>query len=171
MLGSVCFPPCFLTFISLSNPYSPFKIRIFKLDSFWEYLFNWTLLLQYGKKLFINITISICSHCIATAEAYTTAAAQISAALSYQECQLSVYKFSDIIHFCIWSNIAYRIPGIFRGMYISRLSMKQGFLRLKFRGWRLSKNFHVFRALLQGYVWKMYATNLSEIDISQSRQS
>ena len=28
----------------------------------------------------------------------------------------------------------YRIPGIFRGMYISRLSMKQGFSQLKFRG-------------------------------------
>ena len=28
----------------------------------------------------------------------------------------------------------YRIPGIFRGMYISRLSMKLGFSRLKFRG-------------------------------------
>ena len=33
----------------------------------------------------------------------------------------------------------YRIPGNFRGMYISQLSMKQGFSRLKFRGWRLSK--------------------------------
>ena len=58
----------------------------------------------------------------------------------------------------------YRIPGIFRGMYISWLSMKHGFSRLKFRGRRLSKKFRVFRALLQGYVRKMYATNLSKID-------
>ena len=32
----------------------------------------------------------------------------------------------------LWTR--YRIPGIFRGIYISRLSMKQGFSRLKFRG-------------------------------------
>ena len=32
------------------------------------------------------------------------------------------------------TKINYRIPGIFRGMYISQLSMKPGFLRLKFRG-------------------------------------
>ena len=58
----------------------------------------------------------------------------------------------------------YRIPGIFRGMCISRLSMKPGFSWLKFRRWRLSKIFRVFHALLQGYVQKIYATNLSEID-------
>ena len=30
--------------------------------SFWEYLFNWTSLLQYVKKLFIDVMIAICYH-------------------------------------------------------------------------------------------------------------
>ena len=58
----------------------------------------------------------------------------------------------------------YRIPGIFCGMYISRLSMEPGFSRLKFRGWRLSKSFCAFHVLLHGYVRIIYATNLSNID-------
>ena len=66
---------------------------------------------------------------------------------------------------CMYRYVStYRIPGIFRGMHISRLSMKWGFLRLKFCRWRLSKNFCIFHALLQGYVRKMYATNVSKID-------
>ena len=71
------------------------------------------------------------------------------------------------IHTCVVRvkmSVSYRIPGIFRGMYFSRLSMKQGFSQLKFCGWRLSKIFHIFRTLLQGYVRKIYATNLIEID-------
>ena len=58
----------------------------------------------------------------------------------------------------------YHIPRIFLGMYISWLSLKPRFSRLKFCGWRLSKSFRVFCALLQGYVRVMYATNLIEID-------
>ena len=60
-----------LLFIAVIDPYSPFKIMIFKLflyvyfyglaiASFWEYLFNWTSLLQHVKKLFIDVMIAIC---------------------------------------------------------------------------------------------------------------
>ena len=39
--------------------------------SFREYFFNWTSLLQYGKKLFINIMITICSRFSAIAAVHT----------------------------------------------------------------------------------------------------
>ena len=64
----------------------------------------------------------------------------------------------------IWGN---KVPTVYleflRHVY-SQLSMELGFSWLKFLGWRLSKRFCTFRTLLQGYVWRIYATNLSEID-------
>ena len=73
---------------------------------------------------------------------------------------------------------AYHIPRIFRGMYISWLSMESEYSQLKFHGWRLSKIFCIFCALLHGYIRRIYATIFSEIhkapyqivSVSRSRQ-
>ena len=69
MLASAYFPPCFLTLYSSDRSLLPFLKSWFlnyscmftfyglAIASFWVYLFNWTSMLQYGKKLFIDVMI------------------------------------------------------------------------------------------------------------------
>ena len=49
-------------------------------------------------------------------------------------CNLSIPLLKHFIEGPLASRITYRIPGIFRSMYILRLSIKPEFSRLKFRG-------------------------------------
>ena len=76
------------------------------------------------------------------------------------------------------SDVTYHIVGIFRGMYISRLSMELGFLRLKFLWMKVIQKYLCFSCLATWlcmknlyYYFKRGRQSSLPNTISQSRQS
>ena len=66
-------------------------------------------------------------------------------------------------------SLLYRIPGIFRGMYISRLSAQSGFSQIKFCGWgypKFSRFSRLIACVTHVVTWprRVYITISSEID-------
>ena len=146
---------CIISRYSLNH-----QATLWSKNSLTELLVRWQVMKTIETRLLKNLRKNVI---IKLSEVYSTTERWNTA------CVVLLLK-NSVQQSCFEKKVGWRIvkdyctPGIFRGMYISRLSMKPEFSRLKFRGWRLSKIFCVFRALLHGYVSKMYATILSEID-------